>query len=56
MELSKLTKCKIVFAVLDQIDMKMTCYKSFDDEKEFVRPDILQIEIFTDEDVSKLSP
>jgi hypothetical protein len=52
MELSILTNCKIVLAVLDQVDLKMTCYRSFVDDKEFVRQDIDVIEQFTDSEVS----
>jgi len=52
MELSILTNCKIVLAVLDQVDLKMTCYRSFVDDKEFVRQDIDVVEQFTDSEVS----
>lgn len=52
MELSILTNCKIVLAVLDQVDLKMTCYKSFIEETEFARPDIAIFERFTEKDVS----
>ncbi len=52
MELSILTNCKIVLAVLDQVDLKMTYYRSFVDDKEFVRQDIDVIEQFTDSEVS----
>ena len=52
MELSILTNCKVVLAVLDQVDLKMTCYKSFDDDAEFTRPDIQVFERFTEKEVS----
>jgi hypothetical protein len=51
MELSILTNCKVILAVLDQVDLKMTCYKSFDDEAEFVRPDINICERFSENEV-----
>ena len=52
MELSILTNCKMIIAILDQDDLKMTYYKSFKDDSEFARKDINVIECFNDEDVS----
>lgn len=54
MELSILTNARVLLAIYDQVDMKMTCYKSFKEDTEFNSKKIAVIERFTDEDVSEL--
>lgn len=41
-----------MLAVYDQVDRKMTCYKSFKEDSEFVQEDIAVYEKFSDADVS----
>lgn len=55
MELSILTNARVLLAIYDQVDMKMTCYKSFKEDTEFNSKKIAVIERFSDEDVSELS-
>jgi hypothetical protein len=52
MELSILTNCKIMMAIMDQVDMKMTIYKSFKSDSEFAHQGISVVEHFSDDDVS----
>lgn len=52
MELSILTGCKMVLGIIDDIDNKLTVYKSFEDDSEFRKDGITLAEHFCDKDVS----
>lgn len=53
MELSILTKCNILLAVYDPIDMKLTSYRSSENDDDFLKQMILIYEKFSDNDVSR---
>ena len=53
MELSILTNCKILLAIYDESDSKITQYKSFAKDEEFASK-VAELERFSNSDVSSI--
>ena len=54
MELSTLTGCKVLLAVVEEDDAKLTVFKSFKEETEFTVKQTDTVERFTNSDVSSI--
>lgn len=53
MELSILTKCNVVLAIYDPSELKLSIYKSCENDADFAKEGTRLYERFSDHDVSK---